>query len=227
MSETQIARAAKGPITPDYVQLLRETARIPAAYQHATFDNFVLPQDPTSRADAAIARACAKRFVGRVLDGYSGQCGLMLMGTPGVGKTHLAVAALNDLIERGVAVKFVDLHRLFYTFDDEIWKMTTYFAHTDSDSVVLLDGLGVPIKTPEVEEQITLMIAGRHSQCLPTLVTTHLTRWRRPSRDLLFPEAELFNDRIGGLAASRLQEMCVPVLMGGDDFREGMPRPRW
>ncbi|MGE3508909.1 MAG: ATP-binding protein, partial [Vicinamibacterales bacterium] len=85
-----------------------DIANIPKRYLHCTIDNFKIYNESLERA-AAQARRLADEFpaVGR---------GLFLEGQPGVGKTHLAVAVLKQVMQatgaRGLFYDTRDLLRV-------------------------------------------------------------------------------------------------------------------
>ena len=88
----------------DNRERLFRNARIPPRYQHCTLSNY----------DAGTSEAMwiAKREAQIVLDDYlsiDGR-GLLLVGAVGVGKTHLAVAILRELVDR------YQVQGLFYQF---------------------------------------------------------------------------------------------------------------
>src|SRR5882757_453019 len=75
-------------------------AHIPGIYQNASFENFFLPHDnPMASSGLGKAMTVAKSYT-RQYPALS-KPGLLLVGPPGVGKTHLAVAALRLLVARG------------------------------------------------------------------------------------------------------------------------------
>src|SRR3954453_13289102 len=80
---------------------LLDAARIPRRYAHCDLDRFVTYGNEKLEAAAREAKSVAERFpiVSK---------GMFLLGPPGVGKTHLAVAALRQIINRTRA------HGLFY-----------------------------------------------------------------------------------------------------------------
>jgi len=88
-----------------------ERARIPKRYEHCSLDSY---ESKFRGADRTLATAHmkARKFV----EGYpieSGGTGLLLTGSIGVGKTHLAVGILQAVIvERGASGLFWDYREL-------------------------------------------------------------------------------------------------------------------
>jgi len=82
---------------------IKERANIPPLYERASVDNFVLPPDnPVARTALATVALTVRGYV-RDFPSVP-KPGLLFIGSPGCGKTHLAVAALAGLIERGFDV---------------------------------------------------------------------------------------------------------------------------
>ncbi len=85
--------------------LMRE-ARIPRRYEHCELANFVVYENEALVKAVARARKFAEAFP--VVDK-----GLFLIGPPGIGKSHLAVAVLRQVIrERGARGLFYDVREL-------------------------------------------------------------------------------------------------------------------
>src|SRR6202034_2585860 len=85
-------------------------ARVPRRYQHCILDSFtvLLGCDSSLRA----AHATARRFVEAYPVETDGR-GLLITGSIGVGKTHLAVGLLLALVEeRGAQALFYDYREL-------------------------------------------------------------------------------------------------------------------
>src|SRR3979411_1357748 len=91
--------------------LIEERAGIPPLYRNASLDNFRIPDDnpPNERALKNVLLTLNK-FTREFPTEKTP--GLLLIGEPGVGKTHLAVAALRILISRGFEGVFFDYQNL-------------------------------------------------------------------------------------------------------------------
>src|SRR6201994_3739797 len=90
---------------------LEEKAQLPPLYRNASIDNFNLPRDNMmAHRDLATVLLEIKSFV-REFPNES-RPGLLLIGEPGTGKTHLAIAALRKIIEKGFECLFSDYQNL-------------------------------------------------------------------------------------------------------------------
>ena len=92
-------------------QRIEDSSNIPPLYQNASVENFLLPTD---NPGAMRALQSVMLQVRRYANDYPGtdKPGLLLIGDPGVGKTHLAVAALRILMSRGFEGVFTDYQNL-------------------------------------------------------------------------------------------------------------------
>jgi DNA replication protein DnaC len=203
------------------VRYLQEQAGIPPNYEHASLDNFVVPQDnPVTRGPLGEAHRIARGFVREFpLPNHSG---LLLIGEPGTGKTHLAVGVLKALIDKGHEGVFFDyqnlLDRIRSGFDRTagISDREAYRSALDAE-VLLLDDLGAHRVIDWVQDTVTAIITYRCNNRKPLIATTNL-----PDRDSTDP-IELrksLGEVIGQRARSRLHEMCRIVKMPNvEDYR--------
>jgi DNA replication protein DnaC len=229
-----------GCLTVDPGPRLRHEAGIPGRYQGCTFENFMVHHlKGAQSAQLARALAAARQWVEGFLDlGGFTESGLLFVGPPGVGKTHLAAAALAEVIRRyRVRGRFVDFTTLLYqiqsTFDagSNETKQSVLEPVVGAE-VLVLDELGAQKPSPWVSEMLYLILNGRYTRRLPTLFTSNyylepagapaevasLDRGAGPPA----PErgADLLDSRIPRMLVSRLWEMARPVVIAGvDDFR--------
>ena len=203
---------------------LESEAHIPPLYANASFDNFLLTRDNpiayrTMQEVLLDVRNYAQQFpVGR----YPG---LLLMGRPGTGKTHLGVAAFRKIIAKGFEGLFYDFQNLLqrirdsYNDDSRISDKEVYRDVMEAD-VLLLDDLGAHRMTDWVEDTVTSIITYRCNNRKPLIATTNLidvaagyTTFENsgPGKDV--DHGTTLAERIGPRARSRLFEMCRVVRM--------------
>ena len=153
---------------------LLDAARIPRRYAHCDLDRFVTYGNEKLEAAAREAKSVAERFpiVSK---------GLFLLGPPGVGKTHLAVATLRQIIGRTRA------HGLFYDTRELLRVIRSTFGSdpmnrlTESDvlrpvidaDVLVLDDLGAEKTSEWVEETLNYVVNARYSERRLTLFTSN------------------------------------------------------
>ncbi len=197
-------------------------ARIPKRYEHCELSNFEF--DGPHR-DLATARMAACRFVEEYpLD----KTGLLLTGSIGVGKTHLAVGIVRELIlGKGVACLFYDYRELLKqiqnSYNDSV-KMTELdvLRPVFDAEVLVLDELGAVKPTEWVWDTVSLILNTRYNDNRTTIITTNFDD--KPAGATTGPRgamhSETLGDRIGERMRSRLHEMCRIVKMEGQDFRQ-------
>jgi DNA replication protein DnaC len=144
--------------------------------------------------------------------------GLLLMGSVGVGKTHLAVAILRGLIEKGISCRFYEYRGLLkeiqnsYNPNTQTTEMGILAALFESE-VIVLDELGAAKPSEWVQDTIGLIINARYNEKKLTILTTNYLDEGQPSID------ETLGDRIGVRLRSRLYQMCKTIVIEGEDYR--------
>ena len=224
-------------------RLLRRAA-IPKRYEHCILDSFDI-YDPRNQSLVS-ARMMARSFVSGYPVTTEGR-GLLLTGSVGVGKTHLAVGILQALIlERGVRGLFCDYRELLKRIQEsynprvdttELQILTPVFEA----EVLVLDELGAQKPTDWVWDTVALVLNTRYNEKRTTLITTNYpnkpSAGARPENNQLKTAAqrqlgnaaleETLGDRVGDRMRSRLAEMCVEVEMHGDDLRQSVKKARF
>src|SRR5688572_8618691 len=98
------------------------SAALPKRYTHCTLATF------NERGNISLVKA--RRRVGELVDLWPGiDRGLLLMGSCGTGKTHLAVALLQEIISQGKPGRL-----LFTNFQDLVQEIHASFSDDDAPS---------------------------------------------------------------------------------------------
>jgi len=200
-------------------QRILERANIPPLYQNASVDNFVLPADnPVARPKLAKVLVDVRGYVREYPN--APKPGLLFIGSPGTGKTHLAVAVLRSLIMRGFEGIFFDFQALLnhirsgYDAASDTMDRDAYRTALDTQ-ILVLDDLGAHRIKDFVEDTITAIITHRCNNRKATIFTTNLSEinpGRSHTEDDIYSKYTL-EERIGKRAYSRLFEMCKVMRM--------------
>jgi DNA replication protein DnaC len=190
---------------------LLASANIPKRYQHCTIANFTAYNEKLEKA-AESARRVAATFPAVAQ-------GLFLEGQPGVGKTHLAVAVLKQVIQttgaRGIFYDTRDLLRLIRSTYDASTRTTELevLRPVMTAELLVLDDLGAEKTSEWVEETMNLIVNTRYNERRLTIFTSNYP----DIPDDTDPNALLF--RVGHRMRSRLHEMCEFLELDGADYR--------
>lgn len=199
--------------TQDAQAKLLEAARISHRYEECSLGNYQPANNNGSQLQAF-------NYAYRLVSEYpSVDRGLLFMGTCGVGKTHLSVAILRDLIEKkGVSCLFYEFGSLLKDIQNSYNPVSQtselkVLSPVIEAEVLVLDELGASKPTNWVRDTMMQIINTRYNDRRLTLFTTNYHDERGQ------PCEETLEDRIGTRLRSRLYEMCRTVVIHGEDYR--------
>jgi DNA replication protein DnaC len=185
---------------------------IPPRYRKCDLDSFRDNNDSLASA-VRKARRFAEAFP--VVDK-----GLFFLGKPGLGKTHLSVAILREVIKRTNArAIFCDVRELLKhirnTYNPVVRSTELQVIHPVMEAELLvLDDLGAEKTSEWVEETLNLIVNTRYNERRPTILSSNYA----VLDDLNDPDNLIV--RVGYRMWSRFQEMCEFVEIKSVDFRE-------
>jgi DNA replication protein DnaC len=219
-------------------------ARVPERYRPCDFANYETDNEieniPRAQLDAwsrslAQAKLVVERFAAEFPVGN--EHGLLLMGPCGVGKTHLAVAALKEIVLRGHSGLFYDYRELLkeiqdsYNAESQATEMGVLEPVLRAEILVLddigsskpslwaLETVGHVLNTRYNEKRVSLLttnfldaeVAANSAAPAPA---TRVAGMRAPTMD------DSLTERVGKRIRSRLYEMCRTVEIFAPDYRK-------
>jgi DNA replication protein DnaC len=196
----------------DHAKRLHEQARIPPRYRRCDFDNFLVYKENERLANAVVA---VRRFAEKFPSVAKGLC---LIGPHGIGKTHLAVAAMRTVLAKGNQAIFYevsDLLRLIRSTYNPVTKTAEMeiLQPLLSAQLLVLDDVGKEKTSEWVEETMTFIVNTRYNHRLTTVFTSNYED--NPDIEAL----DSLRVRVGSRMYSRIHEMCDFVEYGGADYR--------
>lgn len=162
----------------------------------------------------------AKNFVEDYEKMKKENIGLLFYGSVGSGKTYLACSIANSLIEqyqisvkiRNFAQIINELQKSSFDFDKN-----AYIESLVNTSVLILDDLGIERDTSYAKEQVYNIVNSRYLKQKPTIFTTNLS----------YDTIQNCKDSVQYQRIySRIIEMCIPVMVVGEDFRKFIQRDK-
>jgi DNA replication protein DnaC len=218
-----------------------KSARIPPRYEYASLKNYgtdfpgVLPEQ---KAALLAAQSYVRDYP--TLDAK----GLLIYGSLGTGKTHLAVGIMRVLIAKyGLKCHFVDqlvlLQELKDTFDSNITTKQVLAPLLTCD-VLVIDDLGAAQLSDWAANTVALLLTSRYNNNLTTIATTNFpVKFTMKGDDP--PVAQMtdkqmverstaetvLGDRITNRVLSRLLESCAEIHVPGKDFRATIKKAHW
>lgn len=144
--------------------------------------------------------------------------GFYICGTVGTGKTYLAAAIANRVLEMGFQVKFttmIDLQsRLIGAMNSG--GMNRLLDDYEKVPLLVIDDFGKESLKEWGATQIFAILNARYGNCLPTIITTNFSNVDLAAR--LTPRDSSDSTNAQSIT-DRIREMCVPIVLTGKSRR--------
>lgn len=162
----------------------------------------------------------AKNFVEDYEKMKKENIGLLFYGSVGSGKTYLACSIANSLIEQyQISVKIRNFAQIINELQKSSFEFdkNAYIESLVNTSVLILDDLGIERDTSYAKEQVYNIVNSRYLKQKPTIFTTNLS----------YDTIQNCKDSVEYQRIySRIIEMCVPVMVVGEDLRKFIQRDK-
>ena len=190
-------------------RILRESG-IPARFRDAAIDGII--DYGNAGLDAAIAKVQAFAANFPIVDR-----GLLLIGPPGIGKTHLAIGAVTSIVRRTRATAIYRATRALLRSLRSAIAAPARVDHLQpvlDAEILILDDLGAERLTDYVADVLDDVIDTRYNHERATIFTTNYENDPDPE------SLDSLQTRVGQRTYSRLCEMCDVVEFRGTDVRK-------
>jgi DNA replication protein DnaC len=181
-----------------------DEARIPERFRSRSFAEFIADSDAKRRALTTV-----RDYAERMDEHLDRGTGLVLIGGPGTGKTHLAISVLLSTLGR----------RVMYATCSDLVKMvrdtwrkdsprseSQVFALIEDLDLLVIDEMGAQAETDNLQSLVFQIIDARYREQRPTIIVTNQDRVG-------------LKGFVGERSFDRLAEICRFVVFDWPSFR--------
>lgn len=169
-------------------------------YRDCTFET----DDGRNPRTSDLCRRFAETFDGK--DPY----GLLLWGGVGTGKSFMASAIANRVIDKGFSVLQTDIGYIVNTMEASFEQRRENLSKILSHDLLIIEDLGAQRTTGYMMEYVYTVIDGRYKSGRPMIVTTNYTYKQMTTTPPSDPWCRIFD---------RIVERCYPVEFTGRSRR--------
>lgn len=164
----------KKRINDDRIKKAHRDCQLPKRFADRTFESYIA-KEKGQRYALKISKLYADKFEERLEIGG----GMVMCGSPGTGKTHLAAAIANQVIESGRNVVFVSamkaLRRVKSTFgNNSIENEDDVIRSFRQPDLLIIDEVGVQYGSDAEKLILFEILNGRYEDMRPTIVLSNL-----------------------------------------------------
>ena len=181
-----------------------------ADLREEAFDDRLLVEQTFQKEDGSLEhKKTGQNYVEKFEEMEKENIGLLFTGSVGTGKTYLASAIANALIEKEVSVKMTNFAIILNDMMNLEINKNKYIANLNNYRLLIIDDFGMERDTPFATEHIFNVIDSRYRADKPIILTTNLSAVQ------LTNPSNLKEQRI----YSRILEMAIPIVFSGENKR--------
>ena len=168
-----------------------------------TFENDEYPDSKESKACKKYAEEFADMRAGRTPNDIG--TGLLFFGNVGTGKSYLAAAIANKIIDNGYTALFTNFADIASRVQADFGSRIDVFNDLQRYSLLILDDLGIERSSEYMQEIVYSVINNRYQSGKPMIITTNLNH-----------EDLTRNDSVGHARIyDRILQCCIPIELFG------------
>ena len=153
------------------IQENKRESGIKPLYKNCTFDNYIADENTNN------AKRLAQHYADKYEDVSKEGKGLIFMGNTGSGKTHLAAAIANSLLEKGVKVIFISYSNLILKINganDYGATENKLVNKLQKCSLLVLDDIGITTSNEKSCAVLYSILDERINNFRPTVITSNI-----------------------------------------------------
>ena len=158
-----------------------------------------------------------KNYIKNWEENFKNGIGIIMSGVPGIGKTHLMIATVREILERyqpDISIKSGSFMKLLYDIKGDFNNESAMIDQFAKYDILILDDLGKEMITEWSKQILYLVVNERYENFKPTFITTNCS-------------ASELKEKIDEATISRFYEMCVAIKFKNiGDYRKNFNKPK-